>query len=89
MEGEFDRPELLEDKVRHVLKEMQKEKAEGSDDVAEEMLETVGEFGIRKVTKLASCFYDNGEIPKKMRKSVLIAIPKKSGAVDFEKHLTI
>merc|ERR1712074_422624 len=50
MEGELEGPEILEDEVRPALREMKREKAEGSDGVVSEMLEAAGEFGIRKLT---------------------------------------
>ena len=89
MEGELGGPEILVDEVRQALKEMKREKAEGSDGVVSEMLEAAGDFGIGKLTRLANRIYDTGDIPVKMRESVLIALPKKPGAVDCEKHRTI
>ena len=79
----------MEDEVRQALKEIKREKAEGSYGVVSEMLEAAGDFGIGKLTRLANRIYDNGDIPMKMRESVLIAFPKKPGEVDCEKHRTI
>ena len=89
LEGELEGPEILEDEVKLALREMKREKAEGSDGVVSEMLEAAGEFGIRKLTRLANRIYDSGDVPEKMRESVLIALPKKPGAVQCEKHRTI
>ena len=64
-------------------------KAEGSDGVVIEMVEAAGEFGIRKITDLANLIYSTGEVPENMKESEFLVIPKKSGAVECEKHRTI
>ena len=84
MKREFGGPDILEDVVQKALKEMKRDKAERSDGVAAEMLEAAGEFGIRRVTKLANRIHDTGEITKKMWEIVLITNLKKPGAVDCE-----
>ena len=33
--------------------------------------------------------YNTGETPEKMKENIFIAIPKKTGTVECEKHLTI
>ena len=58
---------------------MKREIAKESDHVKAEMLEAAGDFGMKKVAKLASRIYNTGEIPDEIRVSVLKAIPKNWG----------
>ena len=79
----------MRDEVRKPLKEMKWEKAEGSNDVVIEMKEAAGDFGVRKVTNLEARIYNTGEVPLKMRESVMMAIPKNPEAGDCKRHRTI
>ena len=67
MEGEIGGTGIMEDEVHQALKEVKREKAEGSDCVVIEMMEAAGDLGVRKVKKLANRIYNTGEIPLKMR----------------------
>lgn len=71
------------------MKGMKKGKTVGEDEILVEMIEATGEFGIDKVTRLANMIYDTGYIPQKMRESTIIAIPKKGGTMECEKHRMI
>jgi len=53
------------------------------------MIEAAGSFGMEKVTQLANKIYNTGYIPERMRESMFIAIPKKEGTLECEKHRTI
>ena len=53
------------------------------------MLEAAGEVGIQKLTLLANKMCNTGETPKKIKENICIAIPKKMGTVECEKHRTI
>ena len=47
-------------------------KVERSDSIAGEMVKAYGDFGIRKMTELASQIYNSGKIPEKMKELELI-----------------
>ena len=44
---------------------------------------------VDRVTQLANKIYNTGIIPDEMGKSILIAIPKKAGAVECGQHRTL
>ena len=68
---------------------MKKGKATGLNEILSEMLTALGEFGIKEITKLLNIIHVTGEIPTDLKKSVYIAIPKKIGTVECDKHRTI
>lgn len=88
-ENELDGPIILREEVEYAIKCMRKGKAVGEDEISTEMLEAAGSFGVEKVTQIANMIYDTGYIPKRMRESTFIAIPKKEGTLECEKHRTI
>ena len=51
----------MKDEVRAAIKMMKHGKALGSDDVALEVVEALGEFGIEKVTNILDEIYNNSE----------------------------
>ena len=82
-------PPILRGEVEKAIKTMKWRKAEGSDGVVVEMVEAAGEFGISKITDLANLIYTTGQVPGSMKESEFLVIPKKSGAIECEKHRTI
>ena len=87
--GEMSGPTILEDEVRQAVREMKNDKAEGGDGVVAEMVDAAGEFGIKKLTKMANRIYDTGVVPEKMKENTFIVIPKKPGTVECKEHRTI
>ena len=85
MEG----PEIMEEEVRATLCKMKRNKAAGPDGVVIEMILTLEDFGIDKLTEILNEVYNSGEIPDDLSKSVFIALPKKPGAIECELHRTI
>ncbi len=85
----LDGPQILKEEVKLALSKMKKNKAAGPDDIVVEMLTSLEEFGIEKLTEIVNEIYDSGEIPEDLSKSIFIALPKKPGAVDCELHRTI
>ena len=59
------------------------------DNIVLEMVEIAVDFGIIKITELASRIYNSGIIPEKIKESEFIIIPRKEGAVDCSRHRTI
>ena len=56
--------DITESEVKTAMKKMKPGKAVGNDQIAYEMIEVVGTFGISKVTELANIIYNSGEVPK-------------------------
>ncbi|GFO18885.1 endonuclease-reverse transcriptase [Plakobranchus ocellatus] len=89
MKDNFAGPPILKDEVRTAIWKMKNGKATGPDNIAAEQIKALDEFGINKITELLDEIYETGEIPKKMLKSIFIALPKKDGATECELHRTI
>ena len=53
------------------------------------MLRTLGEYGIKILTKLVNKIYDNGKIHRNMVIPVFMALLKKPVAIDCETHRTM
>ena len=64
--------DITESEFKSTMKKMKPGKAVGNDQIAYEMIEVVGTFGISKVTELANIIYNSGEVPKQMLQSVLL-----------------
>ena len=79
----------MPNEIRAAIKAMIKGKVAGEDEIVIEMIEATGEFGIRKISDLATRIYESGYIPNAMRESVFVAIPKESDSLDYSKHRTI
>ena len=84
-----DGPKILQSEVRSAVKGMKKNKAAGSDGVVVEMIKALEEYGLEKLTGVINKIYDEGAFPEELAKSIFIAVPKKSGAVNCEDHRTI
>ena len=68
------------------MKKMKPGKAVGKDQIAYEMIQAVGTFGISKVTELANTIYNSGEVPKQILQSIFIALPKKAGTIKCDNY---
>ena len=86
---EMSGPPILRAEVELAAKCMKKGKAVGDDGLMIEMVETAGDFAIEKITDLANKIYNTGYIPKMMQESSFIAIPKKEGTIECDKHRTL
>ena len=86
---EMEGPPIMKDEIRRALKKMKNGKSPGNDQIRIEMLEAMEEFAVDKVTELANKVYDTGYIPKEMRRSTFIALPKKPATVECSQHRTI
>ncbi|XP_071944773.1 uncharacterized protein [Antedon mediterranea] len=82
-------PKILKAEVRTAIKRLRKNKAAGPDGVAIEMIEALEEYGVEKLTEVINKIYEDGSFPEDLSKSIFIALPKKPGAVECEKHRTI
>ncbi|XP_063601694.1 uncharacterized protein LOC134777773 [Penaeus indicus] len=75
---------ILEDEARNAIRKLPNEKAVDPDDIADEMIKTLGDTRIKMMTSLINAIYDEGRIPKELCTSVFIALPKKAGAKNCE-----
>ena len=58
--------DITESEVKTAMKKMKPGIAVGNDQIAYEMIEAVGTFGISKVTVLANIIYNSEEVPEQM-----------------------
>jgi len=84
-----DGPRIPKSEVRSAIRMMRKNKAAGPDGVVVEMIDALEDYGVDKLTKVINNIYDDGKFPEDLSKSIFIALPKKPGAVDCDKHRTI
>ena len=82
-------PEILKEDIRKAMKSMRNGKAVGTDGIAKEIIESLGEKGVGIVTEIANKIYENGATPNQMRETIMIKIPKVEGTLKCEQHQTI
>ena len=68
---------------------MKRHRATWPDEIVTEMITSLEDYGVSKMTDIISGIYDTGEIPEDLCRSVFISLPKKPGAVECELHRTI
>src|SRR6267154_2267895 len=85
--GEADLGDLVNEvyttgseEIDAVIKDLQKGKACGNDNISAELLHGMGEKGIEIMTILINKIYKSEYIPDDFRKSIFVPIPKVSGA---------
>ena len=71
------------------MKKMRKGKAVGNDKVAFELIESLGDFGLDKITEIANYVYDSEDSPEEVHESIFNALPKKLGTIDCKTHATV
>ena len=64
-------------------------KAPGEDGITTEMLKTLEDFGIDKLTELFNDIYSNGTFPEELLMSVYITLPKQARATECSNFRTI
>ena len=67
----------LKSEIEAALKEMKNQNSPGNDKISKEMLTRCKVIVISKICSLANKIYDSGIIPKQMKESMFIPIPKK------------
>ena len=85
MEG----PSILKCEIEKAMRKMKTGKAAGEDGIVVEMLRAMGDWGTKQIMQITSFMHDTGEMPKQMRKSLFVTIPKKTGTLECAKHRTI
>ena len=85
----MDSPKILRSELYTKLKKIKRHKATGPDEIVTEMLTSLEEYGVSKVTDIINEIYDTGEITEDLCSSISIGLPKKPGAVECELNRTI
>lgn len=80
-------PALLKWEVEHAPKYMKPGKIPSPEIITSEMISALEECQMEQATRLLNTFYDTGEIPLDLCKSMSIALPKKTRALKC-KHWT-
>ena len=80
---------ILQSEVQVAVKKMKNDKAVSTDRLAVELIKSIGDFGIDKLTNMLKEIYESGNIPAELSKSIFIALPKKPSAVECELHMKI
>ena len=75
--------------IKIAMSKVKRGKAVGNDQIAYEMIEARGEFGVSKITEMANYIYDSEESPRQMLESVFIPLPEKPGTTECKEHCTI
>jgi hypothetical protein len=74
--------------VEKAIKEMRDKKATGDDDVPGDVLNLLGEDGLRLMTQLINIIYVTGEWPRDFIEVTMIALKKKPKATKCSDHRT-
>ena len=82
-------PMILRSEIQAALKKMKRHKAAGPDEIVTEMITSLGEYGVSKVTDIINEIYDTGEIAENLCRSIFIALPKKPRAIECVLYRTI
>ena len=71
-------PKILTSEVQAAVQSMKNNNAVGTDEIAVELIKSIGDFGIEKLTKMLNDIYESGNIPADLSRSIFIALPKKN-----------
>jgi exonuclease III len=80
---------ISSEEIEAVIKELPKGKACGTDNVAAELLQSMGKNGMKVMTRLINKIYKSGIIPEDFRKSIFVPVPKISKAQECSDYRTI
>src|SRR5688572_6825753 len=80
---------ISSEEIETVIKELPKGKACGSDNIAAELLQSMGERGMEVVSRLINKIYKSGQIPEDFRKSIFVPVPKINRAQECSDYRTI
>src|SRR5688572_17243554 len=74
---------ISSEEIKTVVNELPKGKACGSDNIAAELLQSMGEKGIKIMSRLIKKIYQSGHIPEDFRKSTFVPVPKVNRAQEY------
>ena len=89
LQNSQDGPKILKAEVEKAIKNLKQGKAAGPDKITTEMIKSLANFGIDTITELCNDIYNTGYIPKDLKTSIFITLPKKPRAVECEDYRTI
>ena len=81
-------PYILRSEVGKAINEMRNRKATGDYDVPGDVLQLLGEGGLKILTKLTNTIYETGEWSKDFTEVTVIALKKKTQATKSSDHRT-
>ena len=87
--SEQDGRDMSIEEVKKAIKRMKNGKASGVDEIKTEHLKALDQTGLENLTALCNKIYNTGYIPKELRHSLFITIPKKKNAQMCSDHRTI
>jgi len=73
---------ILKSDFRHAVVSMKNGKAVGPGKISTEVIKALDEVGIDVLHEILNEMYNTGIIPRKMSKSIFVAFPKTSGAIE-------
>ncbi|PIK48019.1 putative RNA-directed DNA polymerase from mobile element jockey-like [Apostichopus japonicus] len=82
-------PDILIEEVEEAVKNLRNGKTPGCDGIRAEELKALDSKGMEMLTSLCNEMYRSGELPKELKHSQFITIPKKSNATDCTDYRTI
>uniref|UniRef100_A0A0L8G2A1 Carbonic anhydrase n=1 Tax=Octopus bimaculoides TaxID=37653 RepID=A0A0L8G2A1_OCTBM len=68
--------------IKQATDKIKSGKAAGNNNIAFELVNALGSFGVEKLTEIANHVYNSGDVPEEMLESIFITLPKKSGTID-------
>src|SRR6184192_1941150 len=71
---------ISSEEIEAVIRDLPKGKACGSDNISAELLQCMGERGVKIMTRLINKIYQSGFMPEDFRESIFVPIPKVSKA---------
>ena len=80
---------ILRSEFDKALKDLSKNKSPGIDQLPAELLSSMGDTGLKRLYNLICKMYNTGEVVSDFKESIVIPIPKKSGADRCENYRTI
>ena len=80
---------ISSEEIETVIKELPKGKACGSDNIAAELLQSMGKKGMEIMSRLINKIYKSGQIPEDFRKSIFVPVPKVNRAQECNDFRTI
>jgi len=82
-------PYILLSEVEKAIKKMRNKKATGDNDVPGDVLNSLGEGGLKILTKIINTLYETGEWPEDFTEVTMIALKKKTQATKRSDQRTI
>ena len=86
---ELNGPPILETEVKYAIEKLKNGKSPGIDGIRGEELKALDENGINIITEICNEMYESGTMPKDLRHSSFVTLPKKSKTTECTEHRTI